>query len=145
MRPEDFPVIECVTHHYFDEVKGPGWRWYCVTCDTGTQVRKHGRHLHKLEGDAAVGAKYHRNQKRKFRQERRWQTWWYQEILKPMPVEEFERLWRHYFRSGFGEQMTVEERTRVMLEVQADPWLVNGATRWAKEDQELYGHLKEKV
>lgn len=140
-RSEDFPVIECVTRHYFDDVKGPGWRWYCLTCDTGTQVRKHGRRLHKLEGDAMVGAKYHRNQKRRNRQGFRWRAWWYQEMLACTDVAEFEKHWLRYHHSGFHPDMALEEKERIMREIQADPYIQTTARAWAKHDEETYGHL----
>lgn len=141
MRPQDFPVTECVTHHYFDEVKGPGWRWYCLTCDTGTQVRKHGRRLHRLEGDAAVGAKYHRNQMRRNRQAERARAWHYQCLLNARTVAEFAKAWGFMYGGygGFGDHVSEMEREKVMREIQADAWLVSAARMLRERDELQYG------
>lgn len=144
MRLEDFEVTECVTHFYFDEVKGPGWRWYCLTCDTGTQVRKHGRRLHKLEGDAAVGAKYHRNQMRRNRQAFRLRAWNYRRLLAARTVEEFEKAWGFMYAgisSSFARDMPHEERERIMREIQAEKWLIDVSNAMDAGEMKLYGCL----
>lgn len=136
MRPEDFEVEECVTHYYYSEDER-GWRWHCLTCDTGTQVQKHGRRLHKLEGDAAVGAKYHRNAKKLQRQKERWRAWWYHKIMDIKDLEEFRNHWRSYWWDHWPKLNEID--LDGMNRIQADEYLMGMAKKYWKADQKKYG------
>jgi hypothetical protein len=95
---EDFEVVECVTH-YFQHDNGK-WLWHCLTCNTGSN--KYSRHSkgHKLEGDAATGAKYHTNAKRMERRQACYRAWWWREIMTTRDSDHFMKLWisNKYFR-----------------------------------------------
>lgn len=137
MKPEDFQVLACVTQHYQD---GPGWRWYCMVCDTGTQPRKHLK-LHKTQGAAATGARYHENAKRMERQQGRFKAWWYHQLMQITDLEEFKTHWDLHmrsYRSAFREVPRVEAE-QAMKHVQADPHFIRLAKRLWTLDQAVYG------
>lgn len=141
MKPADFAVIACVTQHYED---GPGWRWHCIICDTGTQPRKHLK-LHKTQGAAATGARYHENAKRVERQQGRWKAWWYFTLMAygPQDLERFKEHWDLYMKShvpdsGFWN-VPDAEALAAMKQIQADPHLIKLAKRLWTLDQAVYG------
>jgi len=140
MRPEDFEVEECVTQYYYDE-KARGWRWHCIVCDTGTQIQKHGRRLHKCEGDAAVGAKYHRNQKKMTRQANRWRAWWYNELMTIKDIEAFRKHWQAYWWDHWPP-MPDDKALEVMTRIQADEHFMELAKKYWTADQKKYGGKK---
>ncbi len=139
-QPENFQVKECeVRVYYVEELKG--WSWRCATCDTSTQQRKHGKHLHKLESDAVVGSKYHRNAKRLERQKNRWRAWWYHELMLITNAADFEAHWRIYWWDSWRryEPKTKEQWHEIMHRVQNDPHIKNLGDKFWKQDQEEYG------
>lgn len=141
VKGEEFEVLACITQHYFDG-SGPGWRWYCLTCDTGTQVRKHGRKLHKTQGAAATGARYHENAKRIERQQGRWKAWWYHQLMafKPQDLEQFKEHWNSYMRAYRSSWDVPDgEALAAMNQIQADPHFIKLAKQLWILDQAIYG------
>lgn len=118
--PQNFEVEDCLVQYYQHEEwqEHPGkWFWHCLTCDTGSGRRLKRRWGHKLEGDVKVASKYHRNQKRKNRQQTLWREWWFENLMTTTDVEFFGKLWNARF--GFGQwenstrtDMTPEEKMR---------------------------------
>lgn len=114
----DFAVEECVTHHFEKDGK---WFWYCLTCHTGSGKRHEHLRGHKREGDAAVGAKYHRNAKRVIRQEKLYRAWWWKEVMTTQDLDYFLRLWQTHW----GVLPPPEDPDDLMASVQSDNYLWN--------------------
>lgn len=74
--------IRCLTHHYLSEdARGHArWYWHCVPCDTGSDryAWRRRRFGHKLESDAACGARQHTRDRRSARIAAVTVTVWYQ-------------------------------------------------------------------
>ena len=110
---KDFDVIGCVTHHY---EKDGMWFWHCMTCNTGSGKRHKHINGHRLEGDAAIATKYHRNAKRLERQQELFRAWWWEQIMTTADVEFFVALWEDHW----GVKIWDEDPSDIMASVQSD-------------------------
>lgn len=119
LRPEDFEVVECVTHHYQEETEGrrPKWLWHCLTCDMGSNKYQRHPNGHRIEQDAITGATYHRNAKRMERQQECYSAWWWKQIMTTTDVEFFTKLWGNHHPA---HRLQCLDMGGVMARVQAD-------------------------
>src|SRR5688572_26704894 len=90
-----FVVPECVTHHYCDD-QGKWW-WHCLTCNDGSNKRGRHHRGHKLESDAACGARQHARDKFAGRRWRAWYDDWNRRIMTIVDDQEWIAVWHEGF------------------------------------------------
>jgi hypothetical protein len=94
LTPADFAAEPCVTHHYR---KPDGrWWWHCLTCNTSTQIRKHGRG-HRTPAAAAEGADTHAEQTLYNKRYAAWYAHWWQALLTTTEPAYFAALWEQMY------------------------------------------------
>lgn len=91
LTPADFDVEQCVAH-YYPKPDGRHWWWHCLTCNTSTQVRKHGKG-HASEASAAEGMREHVCGKAAQRRAEAWRSHWWGELLTTPNATYFVALW----------------------------------------------------